>query len=247
MTSSSPPAASVLTRAVHLLLSALALGVFVWVCVLSYLGKFPQGEVLDHLYGRNPAGDAGRFPRLFDSLSYFTNWSTVMVAVASAAVAWTLGRRRTPPTLVRVLLLDALVMITVTAIVYAVILAPTENLTGISKVTNPLQHILIPALTVMVWLVFGPRGWLTGPGISKRTLFGGFLVVPGIWVAFALARGSAVGAYPYGFVDARTHGYVAVAIAVTLVLLFGLALGLLFRRVDSLLSRRQREVRQSSG
>lgn len=222
-------------------LSTLASFTALWVCALSFLGKFPQGEVVDHLYGRNPSGSAGAWPRLFDTLSYFTNWSTFMVGIASAVVAWFSLKGKQPSFLARVLLLDALVMITVTAIVYAVLLAPGDDPRGISVVTNPLQHIAIPALTVVLFLTLGPRGWLVGrPAVRGQTkrLFGAFWVIPAAWVAFAMVRGTVINAYPYGFVDAATHEYISVTIAVAMILMFGLGVAALFWWVDRLLTKR---------
>ena len=39
-------------------------------------------------------------------------------------------------------------MITVTAIVYAILIGPYEVLSGFALVTNPLQHIVVPAAFV---------------------------------------------------------------------------------------------------
>ena len=231
------------------LLAALAFGVLALVCVLSFRGKLGQGEVTGHLYGHNPPGKAGSWPRLFDTLSYFTDWSTLMVAVASTVTAWHLLRGVRPGLIARVLLLDSLVMITVTAIVYAVVLAPSDHVSGVSVITNPLQHIVVPTLTVVLWLVAGPRGWLTGKGSREVTvprLLAGFLVIPAVWVVFSLVRGEVVHAYPYDFVDVATHGYGAVAQALLLVLAFGLALALMFWALDRMLNRivrrRQRDT-----
>ena len=77
-------------------------------------------------------------------------------------------------------------MITVTAIVYAVLIAPTKTLSGFALVTNPLHHIVVPITFVGVIALAGPRG-----GITSGTL-GRALLIPAAWVAYTLARGALV-------------------------------------------------------
>lgn len=185
------------------------------------------------LYGVRPPGWPGALGRLEDAVSYFTLWSNVMCAVAMTLVArhpltdafWTWALR-----------LSALLMITITAIVYAVVLAPTIALRGWSLVTNPWQHIVVPVVTVLVWLIWGPRGRLAWRHVP------GALVVPLVWVAFMLVRGAIDGTYPYGFTNVAAHGYPTVLAIIGGVLAFGLVLGAAFVLLDALLARVQRGV-----
>ncbi len=73
----------------------------------------------------------------------------------------------------------ALMMITVTAIVYATLIGPYETLSGFALVTNPLRNTVVPA----AW-----RGALVAArGHHVATL--GFLPIPVAWVAHA-SRGT---------------------------------------------------------
>ena len=134
----------------------------------------------------------------------------------------------------RVLRLDALLMITVTAIVYQVLLAPTADVVGWSRLTDPILHVLTPAVTVVVWLVFGPRGRVSGRLVPLA------LVVPILWIGWMLVRGAVVGAYPYGFANVTEFGYPAVARTLALILVFGLVVASVYWALDRLLGRRRR-------
>ena len=50
------------------------------------------------------------------------------------------------------------VALTVTGVVYHVALASIFDLDGIHQLGNQLVHTVVPLLTVLGWLIFGPRG-----------------------------------------------------------------------------------------
>ena len=56
-----------------------------------------------------------------------------------------------------------LVMITVTGLVHWFLLRPLRTLDGWSAVADLLLHVVVPVLTVVGWLVFGPRPRITAP------------------------------------------------------------------------------------
>ena len=203
----------------------------VLVVVLSAVNAFDYPTPEAHLYGIHPAGLAAAVSRVADTLSYFTIWSNLVVAVAMTLIALapdkdTVWRRA--------LHLDSLLMITVTAIVYALLLAPSTTVTGWSIFTNPLQHIAVPAVTVIVWLVWGPRVRLTVPVALTA------LVVPVGWIVFMLIRGAIVDAYPYGFVNVATLGWGSVLATLAAILAFGAVVGAVFAGVDALRGRASR-------
>ena len=199
--------------------------------VISALGGYAESTPARGLYGLHPDGFAGAVSRVADTLSYFTIWSNVVVAVSATLL---LRREGRPSLLERVLRLDALLMITVTAIVYQVLLAPTADVVGWSRLTDPILHVVTPVLTVLVWLVVGPRGWL-----SARLVPLG-LVVPLAWIGWMLARGAVVDAYPYDFADVVTLGYGSVARTLAFILVFGLVVAAVYWGLDAALSRRRR-------
>lgn len=181
------------------------------------------------LFAPHPDGAADALARLGDTFSYFTIWSNIVVAISATLL---LRRPAHDTWLQRVLRLDALLMITVTALVYQVVLAPTATVVGWSRLTDPILHILTPALTVVVWLVWGPRGWLTA------RLLPAALTIPVLWVVFTLLRGAVIDAYPYGFVNVVDLGYAVVLRNVVFVLIFALVLAAIFWGIEVALRRR---------
>ena len=166
--------------------------------LLSTLGWYRAVPVDPGLYGDTPGGAAGALSRLTDTLSYFTIWSNVAVGVAVTLLALDPAR---DTMLRRVLRLSSLLMITVTAIVYQVVLAPTIDVAGWSLLTDPLLHAVTPLVTVVVWAVWGPRGWATAWLVPWA------LVVPALWIGWMLARGAVFDAYRYGFVNVVVLGF----------------------------------------
>lgn len=191
----------------------------------------PPTEVDPGLYGSVPGGP---WMRVFDVFSYFTIWSVTVVALSTTMLAFD---PRKDSRVRRALRLSGLLMIVITAIVYAVLLAPVTPLEGWSVVSNPWVHILVPVVTVVVWLVWGPRGWIR-PRIVVASL-----VVPVVWVGYALARGAIEGLYPYGFLNVGARGYPAVMITVVVILAVGVAIAAVLGLVDAALIRTRRSRR----
>ena len=198
--------------------------------LFSALGWYRDAPVEPGLYGNTPDGAAGALARVADTLSYFTIWSNIAVAVAVTLLAMDPVRDSVAR---RVLRLSSLLMITVTAIVYQVVLAPGIDVAGWSLLTDPLLHAVTPLVTVVVWAVWGPRGWITA------RLLPGALAVPLMWIVWMLARGAVIDAYPYGFANVVELGYAVVARNLLLVLVFALALAAAFWGLDVVLRRRR--------
>ena len=174
-------------------------------------------------YGQNALG------RLADLASYFTEWSNILVAIVFTLLAIrTADRGR----LLQVLLFDALLMIIVTGLVYNAILAPAmAPRHGVDLLSTTLAHTVTPLLAVIVWAVFGPRGWL------HRRLILPALVLPIIWVVFTLLRGAFIDAYPYGFINVVELGYPMALINVGVILLIGITICFALLGIDRLARR----------
>jgi hypothetical protein len=136
--------------------------------------------------------------RVLRFLSYFTIQSNILVAVTAAGLAVRPVRRGR---LFVVLRLDAILGITVTGVVYATLLAPLHDPHGLVAFTNAGLHYVAPIMTVLGWLVFGPR-----PRLGEDVLLLA-LIWPALYVGYTLIHGAASGWYPYPFIDVARIGY----------------------------------------
>jgi len=158
---------------------------------------------------------------LFDSglkqalnvFAFFTVWSNVLVGVTCALLA--VDPHRSSP-LFRLARLIGVVAITVTFLVFHVVLSSLLDLDTWAQVANQLLHTVVPVLAVVGWWTFGPRG-LTSPREVRLTM-----LYPLVYVAFPAIRGPfAHDFYPYPFADVKALGYLRVSInAVWISLLF---------------------------
>ena len=194
---------------------------------LTVTNLYPSTVTVPTRYGADHA--AGLGSRLADWFSYFTIWSNIVVAVVTSLLAW--GRPRVGAAL-RAARLDSVLLITITGLVYAVVLAPVSVQRGWENVSNSLLHQVTPVLTVIVWVVVGPRGW-----VNRRTVLDA-LVIPLTWVTVMLLHGAFVGAYPYPFVDVAALGFARALANVAAILGLGLLMAAGFLAVERGLARR---------
>jgi hypothetical protein len=169
---------------------------------------------------------AARVANLF---TFFTVLTNVLVAVTSAALAVAPQRRSR---LLAVLRLDALLGIAVTAAVYHTVLADLYDLRGAEEFANQLFHSVSPALALLGWALFGPRG------VLDRRVVALSLVYPLVWLAFTLVRGEVIDWYPYPFVDVAALGYPQVVVNCLLVTVLFLVLAAAASALDRVLGRR---------
>ena len=187
--------------------------------------------------GHYADGLAGAPSRLIDLFSYFTIWSQVVVGVVATLLF--LNPARDSGRL-RVYRLDSLVMITVTGIVYNVLLGPKYPPHGLNVYSSFLEHTLTPILTIVVFFIVGPRKWF-----SRQTFTLAF-ALPIAYVIYTLVRGAVVHLYPYDFIDVVKYGYGPVLRFVGVILFSaGVILGI-FWGLDRLLSKLQSDKQDSA-
>ena len=212
---------------------------------------------LSCLIAMTQEGNGGAINGLWFTLSYFTVWSNIVAFIAN----WGLfvnpqrdGKR------FRWFRMTSLVMITVTGLVYAIVLAPTANPVGLGVYTNAGYHYIVPWATVLGFLLFGPR-----PRFTRHQVFT-MLLIPVIWLVYTLLRGlltlqpppqapaTVLGEpqhwYPYPFIDVNDpsplipglefDGYLGVGVNIVVILILGVAIGFMFLGLDRLLSRREK-------
>ena len=181
-------------------------------------------------YGHYADGIAGAPARLIDLFSYFTIWSQVVVGVVATFLFLNISR---DGKWFRVFRLDSVLMIAVTGIVYNAMIAPSYPPVGLYVYSSFCEHTLTPILTILVFLIAGPRGW-----INLKT-FGLALLLPVAYAAYTLLRGAVINMYPYDFLDVVTYGYAAVLQFVAIILTAAAVLMAIFWAIDRWLPNNQ--------
>lgn len=129
--------------------------------------------------------------------------------------------------------LASVVGIAVTGVVHRFLPRSLLDLSGGPLLADKLLHV-VPLLTIIDWLAFGPRGLATGTDVSKA------LVWPVLWLLATLALGPLVGWYPCPFLDIAILGLgtvllgcLGVAVLFAVLSLGALALDHRLRRTSS--------------
>jgi hypothetical protein len=165
---------------------------------------------------------ASRLEQTRRYFSYFTIQSNFLVAVSMVFII----RDRLGSQFFRVVRLASLVGITVTGIVAAVALPPSPNYTTGSLICDRLLHIVVPALSFIGWVAFGPRG------VVRREDLLPALIWPVAWLIATLALGPVVTWYPYPFINVDQIGLGRTLLNCTVIALLFLALASLARWAD---------------
>lgn len=161
--------------------------------------------------------------RMVQTLSFFTIQSNLLVL--AVAITLVIDPRR-DGRFWRVLRLDALLGITITGLVFDLILIDYVDPTGWQLVATIGFHYIAPWATLLGWLLFGPR-----PRIDRSTIAWAF-VWPVAWIVYTFVRGALVDWYPYPFLDVAKVGYPAALGATAGVLAVAGVLVIVFRRLD---------------
>jgi hypothetical protein len=108
----------------------------------------------------------------------------------------------------------AVLYLTVTFVVYGLLLSGTDVDTAIPWV-NAIVHQVFPIAIIVDWLIDPPRNRVA----FRQSLV--WLVYPLVWTGYTLLRGAVVGWYPYPFLDPANGGYPSVAAYVVAIFIFG--------------------------
>ena len=181
------------------------------------LNVFNVGPVpiTDYTLFQNHFGVKGTLPRILDFLSYFTIWSNILVAYVSIRLAKDpLDKRGRMP----ILIPTSLVMITITGILYNLLIAPVTPPKGLNIATSIVQHGITPVLTLLVWFKCGPRGLINLRKIPY------YYIIPITFLLYTLIRSSIIKQWPYAFLDEASLGWAKWLITVAMIIVFGLVI-----------------------
>ena len=129
--------------------------------------------------------------------------------------------------------------ITVTMLIYLVVLVPTriqDGDTDIFSLTDTLIHVVTPCLLIVDWLVFVPKGAFRRFDPLRWTL------LPYAYLVFGFTFGAAGGEftpgqkYPYPFMNVETLGLGGVALWIAALTIALIAVGYVYLLVDRVLA-----------
>ncbi|MBG1231248.1 Pr6Pr family membrane protein [Aestuariivirga litoralis] len=175
---------------------------------------------------------AGSMVNVLSFFTILTNIAVVLFYLASL-LNWKSSILRSPKWQAAMALYIAIV-----ACVYIAVLQDIWEPQGIFKLLDISLHYISPALFILYWLIFVPKG-------ATAYLDSFTWLAPGLaYVVYAVSRGALTGLYPYPFLDAGTLGYLIVLRNVVFLLAFFFALGLVVVTVDHLLARLKTRTRE---
>jgi hypothetical protein len=154
-------------------------------------------------------------------LSFFTILTNILVALVFTAAALRPAAAWGQLLLRSSVQASTAVYIAIVGMVYQLLLRHLWNPQGAQWVADVLLHSIIPVGYVFYWWLFAPRDELSW----KNAI--GWLVFPGVYLVYTLARGAVSGLYPYPFVDVTALGYGGVLARSAGLMLVFLGMGLL--------------------
>lgn len=156
--------------------------------------------------------------------AFFTVQSNVLVGVTCLLLALNPHRSSAVFAVFR---LTGLVAITVTFLVFHVVLSGLLDLDTWAQVANQLLHTVVPALAIAGWVMFGPRGR------TSWTVVRWTVAYPLFYMLFTGIRGPlASNWYPYPFADVHALGYLRVSINALWIMLLFLAIAAMAHALD---------------
>jgi hypothetical protein len=190
----------------------------VYAAVGASLGWFALALQLYLMLVQDPTAMLGVVITYFSFFTILTNILVALVFTAAAlrpAAAW--GQFLLRPSVQA----STAVYIAIVGMVYQLLLRHLWNPQGAQWIADVLLHSIIPVGYLLYWWMFAPRDELNW----KNAI--GWLVYPGAYLVYTLARGAVSGLYPYPFVDVTALGYGGVLARSAGLMLVFLGMGLL--------------------
>ena len=166
--------------------------------------------------------------------SFFTILTNILVALA-LTLPWlspgsSLGQFFTRPS-VRTAILTYIIIV---AVIYHYLLAKLWNPQGWQLVADTIEHVVTPALYVIDWVLFVPKGT-----VKWKSAFV-WLIFPLGYAVYSMIHGAVTGFYPYPFINVAEFGYDKILLNMGALVFVFLALGLALILIDRRIGRNNR-------
>jgi hypothetical protein len=171
----------------------------------------------------------------FDPVNFFSYFTIQSNLIATAVfVVGAAGRRSVPSPGWQLLRGQAVLVMTVTLVVFALLLAGTEVDVTLPWV-DTVVHRIMPLAVIADWLIDPPPRRIP----FRTSLI--WLTYPLLYAAYTTIRGAITGWYPYPFLDPANGGYASVAAYIAAILVFGIALCGVIAWVGNVMGGRRQE------
>lgn len=174
-------------------------------------------------------------------LNYYTLQSNLLCLIYFSAAAVFSARRR--DTLLPVFKGAVVMGITVTGLVYHIMLAGSFQMQGTMAISNLLLHYVVPVMSVSDWVLFDKKGRYTWRSPYLWVILpNAYFLHAVIRVALGANLGYGGNRYPYPFINIDALGWRSVMLNVVIMNLAFMLLGYAFVVIDHLLGRKTRKT-----
>ena len=156
---------------------------------------------------------------------YFTNQTNLLVIIWLAlAIIWSSDPNKMQKLMGKVK--GAITLyITVTFIIFAIVLSPMYHPSGIEGIINLMLHYIIPVAFIFDWII-------TEDNTYEWKFISHWLIYPICYLVFALIHGLTTGDFIYPFLNYEALGFSGLVISVTLLILFFIGLSSVYIAVS---------------
>ena len=161
--------------------------------------------------------------RMIQTASFFTIQSNILVLIS--AVTLVVDPHRDGH-LWRVLRLDALLGIVITGLVFDLILIHYVHPSGWQLVATIGFHYIAPWVTLLGWVLYGPRARIDRSTMALALLW------PGAWIGYTFVHGAFTHWYPYPFLDVGQIGFWTAMRNTAFVVVLAVVLLALFNKIE---------------
>ncbi len=162
-------------------------------------------------------------------LAYFTILTNILVALAMT-LPWLAPHSKLGSFFSRPSVRTAIACyIIIVSTIYYAILRKLWNPEGLQYLADTIEHCIAPALYIIDWLVFVPKGTVSARSVPS------WLLYPIGYAAYSLLHGAVTGFYPHPFLDVTQLGYRHVLLNMSVLTAAFAVLGLILVGADRLL------------
>ena len=165
--------------------------------------------------------------------SYFTNQTNLMIDIW-LTIAIIYANKENKPKILGSISHGAITLyITVTFLIFAIVLAPGYVPQGLAIYTNSVNHYILPIAFIGEWVITESKN-------KYEWLYDVYWIsYPILYVIYSLIRGAVTDFYPYSFIDLTVISVIDLTVTIIVFVIFFLLLGAIYIFVNRTLNKRK--------